>query len=67
MKTTRKRYIADFKAKIGLKAIRGELTLGELICKHGIYHTMIAAWKRQSIDGMASTFAGALQVARASG
>ena len=28
---------------------------------------MIAAWERQAIDGMASTFAGALEVARVSG
>ena len=35
--------------------------------KHGIHHTMIAAWKRQAIDGMASTFAGTSEAARASG
>jgi transposase-like protein len=56
MKTTRKRYSADFKAKVALEAIRGDLTLAELGAKHGIHHTMIAAWKRQAIDGMASTF-----------
>jgi len=67
MKTTRKRYSADFKAKVALEAIRGDLTLAELGTKHGIHHTMIAAWKRQAIDGMASTFAGASEVARASG
>jgi transposase len=67
MKTTRKRYSADFKAKVALEAIRGDLTLAELGAKHGIHHTMIAAWKRQAIDGMASTFAGASEVARASG
>jgi transposase len=30
MKTTRKRYSADFKAKVALEAIRGDLTLAEL-------------------------------------
>jgi transposase len=67
MKTTRKRYSVDFKAKVALEAIRGDLTLAELGAKHGIHHTMIAAWKRQAIDGMASTFSGASEVARASG
>ena len=67
MKPTRKRYSADFKAKVALEAIRGELTLAELGAKHGIHHTMIAAWKRQAVDGMASIFAGASEVARASG
>lgn len=56
MKTTRKRYSADFKAKVALEAIRGDLTLAELAAKHGVHHTMIASWKRQVIDGMASTY-----------
>ena len=67
MKTTGKRYSADFKAKVALEAIRGDLTLAELGAQHGIHPTMIAAWKRQAIDGMASTFAGASGVARTSG
>jgi transposase len=62
MKTTRKRYSADFKAKVALEAIRGDLTLAELGAKHGIHHTIISAWKRQAIDGMASTFAGASEL-----
>lgn len=65
MKTTRKRYSADFKAKVVLEAIRGDLTLAELAVKHGIHHTMIAAWKRQAIDGMAGTFSGVGDTARA--
>ena len=67
MKTTTKRYSADFKAKVALKTTRGDLTLAELGAKHGIHHTMMAAWKRQVIDGTASTFAGASEVAWASG
>ena len=48
MKTTRKRYRADIKAKVAVEAICGDLTLAELGSKHGIHHTMIAAWKRQA-------------------
>ncbi len=55
---TRKRYSAEFKAKVALEAIRGELTLAELGTRHGIHQTMIAAWKRQAIEGLSSTFAG---------
>ena len=65
MKTTRKRYSADFKAKVALEAIRGDLTLAELGTKHGVHHTMIASWKRQAIEGMAGTFSGAGEAARA--
>ena len=65
MNTTRKRYSADFKAKLALEAIRGDLTLAELASKHGVHHTMIAAWKRQAIDGMAGTFSGGSDAAKA--
>ena len=57
-KVTRKRYGADFKAKVALEAIKGELTLAELAAKHGIHQTMIAQWKRQAIEGMEATFSG---------
>lgn len=33
----RKRYSADFKAKVALEAIRGEMTLEQLATKHGIH------------------------------
>ncbi len=64
MKKTRKRYSADFKAKVALEAIRGDLTLAELAAKHGVHHTMIAAWKRQAVEGMAGTFCGAGDAAK---
>jgi transposase len=50
MKTTRKRYTGEFKARVALEAIRGDRTLAELAAKHGIHPTMIATWKRQAIE-----------------
>lgn len=67
MKTTRKRYTGEFKAKVALEAIRGELTLAELASKHGIHPTMIAIWKRQAIKGMAVTFLGTAEATKAAG
>ena len=64
-KVTRKRYSADFKAKVALEAIKGDLTLAELAAKHGIHQTMIAAWKRQAIEGMSATFSGKAEAASA--
>lgn len=66
-KVTRKRYTADFKAKVALEAIKGDLTLAELAAKHGIHHTLIAGWKRQAIEGMAATFSGKTEAAAATG
>ena len=31
----RKRYSADFKAKVALEALKGDLTLAQLAAKHG--------------------------------
>ena len=36
----RKRYSAEFKAKVALEAIRGELTVAELVAKHGVHETL---------------------------
>jgi len=63
-KVTRKRHSADFKAKVALEAIKGELTLAELAAKHGVHQTMIAGWKRQAIEGLAATFSGKLEAGK---
>ena len=65
MKKTRKRYGAEFKAKVALEAIRGELTMAELALRHGVHPTMIAAWKRQAVEGMSSTFSNPADAAKA--
>jgi transposase len=52
----RKRYSADFKAKVALEALRGELTTAQLASKHGIHQTMVGEWKKQAMEGLASVF-----------
>ena len=59
----RKRYSAGFKAKVALEAIRGEATIAELVSKHGVHQTLINAWKRQAIEGMAGVFSGKAEAA----
>jgi transposase-like protein len=44
MKTTRKRYTGEFKAKVALEAIRGDLTLAELAAKHDIHSPFDRVW-----------------------
>ena len=61
----RKRYSAEFKSKVALEAIRGELTIAQLAAKHGVHQTMINAWKKQAIEGMASVFSGKAEAAEA--
>ena len=57
----RKRYTAEFKARVALEALRGELTAAQLATKHGVHQTMIAAWKKQAVEGMASVFSGKVE------
>ncbi len=59
----RKRYSADFKAKVALEAMKGELTLAQLATKHGIHQTMIAAWKHQAIEGLPECSRGKAEAA----
>jgi transposase len=54
----RTRYSAEFKAKVALEALRGELPTVQLAAKHGIHHTMVGDWKRQAVEGMAGVFSG---------
>ncbi len=35
----RKRYSAEFKARVALEALRGELTVSQLATKHGVHQT----------------------------
>ena len=54
----RTRYSADFKAKVALEALRGELTAAQLAAKHGIHQTMVGEWKRQAMEGLTAVFSG---------
>ena len=54
--TKRKRYSADFKAKVALEAIREELTLSELSKTYDVHPNMISTWKRAAIENMATAF-----------
>ena len=63
-KTKRKRYTAEFKAKIALEAIKGEQTVAELASRHNLHPGMIANWKRQAVENMAEAFTGKAERAR---
>ena len=54
----RTRYSAEFKARVALEALRGELTTAQLAMKHGIHQTMVGEWKRQAMEGMVGVFSG---------
>lgn len=53
---TRRRFSSDFKAKVALEAIRGELTISDLATKHQLHPNQITQWKRQAVEGLAKVF-----------
>lgn len=53
----RRKFSADFKAKVALEALVGDQTMAELSKKHGVHPNMITAWKRQAAEGMPELFA----------
>ena len=49
--TTRRRFTADFKAKVALEAPRGEETLQRIAVRSKVHPNQESTWKRQAMDG----------------
>ena len=53
---TRRRFTAEFKAKVALETIRGERTISKLATTHQLHPNEITQWKRQAIEKLARVF-----------
>ncbi len=53
---TRHEFSDDFKAKVALEALRGDLTVQEIAARHKVHPNQVSTWKRQAVDGMSSLF-----------
>ncbi len=54
--TTRRRFTADFKARVAPEALRGDLTIQEIASKHKVHPNQVSQWKRQAMDGLGKVF-----------
>ena len=52
----RRRFSAEFKAKVALEAMKGHETVAELASKHELHPSEIAAWKRETVEKLAKIF-----------
>ncbi len=57
MSKKRRNHSPEFKPKIALAAIKGDLTLSELSRQYGINSNLIVKWKKQLIEQSSEVFA----------
>ena len=62
--TTRRRFTADFKARVALEALRGDRTIQEIATKHKVHPNQESTWKRQAVDGLGEVFSNGTDGAR---
>lgn len=62
--TTRRRFTADFKAKVALEALRGDKTIQEIASAYKVHPNQVSTWKRQAVDGLGDVFSNGADRAR---
>lgn len=58
-----KNYTVEFKAKVALEAIRGDLTINEISTKYSVHSTQINRWKQQALASIKTCFNGKFEKA----
>lgn len=56
MSVKQKTYAAEFKARVALDAIKGEMTINQITTKYGIHSTQIVRWKQQALEAIKRSF-----------
>ncbi len=56
MKRKRRKYSAEFKAKVALEAIKDEETVQQLASRYGVHPAMITRWKRELVENAPEVF-----------
>jgi transposase len=55
-KQSRRKFSADFKAKVALEAVQNQHTLAELAVKYDVNPVMISKWKSELLENIAAAF-----------
>jgi len=52
----RRRFTADFKARVALEALRGDKTIQGIASRHKVHPNQVGTWKKQALEGLGSVF-----------
>ncbi|HTN95749.1 MAG TPA: transposase [Nordella sp.] len=52
----RRRFSAEFKARVALEAIRRDASIAELAARHGLHPNLISQWQRRAISRLPMVF-----------
>ncbi len=63
--TKRRRFTADFKAKVALEALRGDRTIQEIAARYKVHPNQVSTWKRQAMEGLGAIFSNSADKAGA--
>jgi len=53
-----KSYSTEFKARVAIEAIKGELTVNQITSKYGVHSTQVNRWKQQALEAIKEIFMG---------
>jgi len=56
MRRKRRTHSPEFKAKVALAAVKGDLTMAEMVKKFDVHANQIADWKKQLLKAMPDVF-----------
>lgn len=54
-------HSADFKSRVALEAIKGDLTMNEISSKYKVHVSQIHRWKQQAVVSIKNGFTGKLE------
>lgn len=52
----RKKFSAEFKARVALEAIRGQKTITQISSEYKVHSTQIANWKKEALSRLVDVF-----------
>ena len=56
MERKRKKYTAQFKAKVAFEAAKGDRNITEIASEYGIHPQQVRAWRREFLENMHLVF-----------